>query len=494
MIRKLRLPLVLATLGASVLLPATSHPVFAATYTVTTTADSGPGSLRQAITDVNTAGQYSSSANTIDFSIGGATCSSPAPVYTIQPASALPAIQANLTLIDGYSQCGAEANSNALSAGSNAQIKIQLDGALAGANANGLMVGHNSTVRGLSITRFAGYGLENSPTGYYNSFGFSANATFDGNFLGLTPDGVAAGNGAGIGLSYYQYSRVLVGTPSGASYQPASANVISGNTTDGIDANGYLDTISGNYIGTNPTGTAARANGGSGVSMVPGTSSVNTGATLDNNVISGNTGDGVTVGQFTDCNICLPPSGAILSNLIGTNAMGTGAMPNGGNGVTVQVSAHASIGGSAQGNIIAYNTGQGIQIGSGAGDPAKSKISANSIFQNAGLGISLAGQVPSACTTGPTAGAPNGYTPCPVLASGGNSSVTGTACTGCTVEVFIATNPLTETDDQNHGEGQTYLGSVTAGACSSAPCSGTSAFTLSGSCTGSVCTYPSGAT
>ncbi|MDQ2741779.1 MAG: hypothetical protein M3Z66_05720, partial [Chloroflexota bacterium] len=42
--------------------------------------------------------------------------------------------------------------------------------------------------------------------------------------------------------------------------------------------------------------------------------------------------------------------------------------------------------------------------------------------------------------------------------------------------------------------GQTYLGSVTAGACSSAPCSGTSAFTLSGSCTGSVCTYPSGAT
>jgi hypothetical protein len=38
--------------------------------------------------------------------------------------------------------------------------------------------------------------------------------------------------------------------------------------------------------------------------------------------------------------------------------------------------------------------------------------------------------------------------------------VSGTACAGCTVEVYIASN---EADDLGHGEGMLYLGSATAG-------------------------------
>src|SRR6185437_11316761 len=53
------------------------------TFLVTTTADGGPGSLRQAILDSNAA---TGGASTIDFAIPGQG------VQTIAPASSLPAI------------------------------------------------------------------------------------------------------------------------------------------------------------------------------------------------------------------------------------------------------------------------------------------------------------------------------------------------------------------------------------------------------------------
>src|SRR6516225_1277340 len=64
------------------------------TFTVNNTADSGPGSLRQAILDSNVA---TGQSNTIDFAIPGPG------VHTIAPASPLPPIT-NPVLIDGFSQ------------------------------------------------------------------------------------------------------------------------------------------------------------------------------------------------------------------------------------------------------------------------------------------------------------------------------------------------------------------------------------------------------
>ena len=63
-------------------------------FTVTTTADSGPGSLRQAILDSNAA---PGAQNTIDFAIPGPG------IVTIAPTTPLPPIT-NPVLIDGFSQ------------------------------------------------------------------------------------------------------------------------------------------------------------------------------------------------------------------------------------------------------------------------------------------------------------------------------------------------------------------------------------------------------
>jgi LPXTG-motif cell wall-anchored protein len=68
----------------------TSAPAYAATFTVTTTADAGPGSLRQAILDANVAG----SLDTIDFALPGV-----AP-WTITLTTDLPVISGRVD-IDG---------------------------------------------------------------------------------------------------------------------------------------------------------------------------------------------------------------------------------------------------------------------------------------------------------------------------------------------------------------------------------------------------------
>ncbi|HEY4760201.1 MAG TPA: DUF4347 domain-containing protein, partial [Thermoguttaceae bacterium] len=69
------------------------------TYVVTTTADSGAGSLRQAISDANA----NAGLDSITFNIAGAG------VHTISPTSALPTITSPVA-IDGYTQPGASAN------------------------------------------------------------------------------------------------------------------------------------------------------------------------------------------------------------------------------------------------------------------------------------------------------------------------------------------------------------------------------------------------
>ena len=86
---------------------------------VTNTGDSGPGSLRQAITDANT----NPGLDTICFNIPGAG------VQTIAPLSALPPIS-DPVIIDGYSQPGASPNT--LAVGGDATLLIELNGITAG--------------------------------------------------------------------------------------------------------------------------------------------------------------------------------------------------------------------------------------------------------------------------------------------------------------------------------------------------------------------------
>src|SRR5579884_338304 len=123
------------------------------TYLVTNTNDSGAGSLRQAILNVDSG----SGGDTIAFHIGSGG------VQTIQPLSALPSITQSV-IIDGTTQPGYSGTP-----------LIELAGNLAGSNANGLTItaGH-SVVRGLDIDRFGGDGIQLLTNG---------NDTIQGNFI-----------------------------------------------------------------------------------------------------------------------------------------------------------------------------------------------------------------------------------------------------------------------------------------------------------------------
>src|SRR5437764_395230 len=100
--------------------------VLPATYLVNSTANSGAGTLRDGINQVN-AGSY----NVIDFNIstGDSGYNSSTGSWTITPTSALPTITNSVT-IDATSQPG----------WSRTPV-IQLSGASAGSSANGLTVG-----------------------------------------------------------------------------------------------------------------------------------------------------------------------------------------------------------------------------------------------------------------------------------------------------------------------------------------------------------------
>src|SRR6266404_2182019 len=122
----------------------------ASTLTVTNTADSGPGSLRQAILDANA--DTSTNDVSIEFNIPGSG------VQTIAPlADRLPNITRPVT-IDGYSQPGASPNT--LADADNAVLLIELSGANPSGNYIGLFFAASGcTVRGLVVNRFAGAGI-----------------------------------------------------------------------------------------------------------------------------------------------------------------------------------------------------------------------------------------------------------------------------------------------------------------------------------------------
>ncbi len=269
------------------------------TYVVTNTNDSGTGSLRWAIIGANLA--TSAAPDTILFDIPGTG------PFTITPLTLLPELT-HATIVNGYSQPGSKANT--LRQGDNAVILIQLDGTDVPnvEPSYGLAIGGGgSTVEGLDITDFgAGAGIDLLGSGQ---------DLVSGNILGMNLAGAAAGNFYGV---------LINGTPANTigGSSPSAHNVISDNTGPGIYASDSTsDLVSGNYIGTDITGTLAQGNGqyyyggavefdSSPYATIGGTTS---GA---GNLISGNG----TVGLQFDSG---SNNAVVQGNLIGTDAAGT---------------------------------------------------------------------------------------------------------------------------------------------------------------------------
>ena len=263
--------------------------VLLTTYAVTSTADSGPGTLRDAITAANA----NPGPDAITFDLPG-----PGP-FTIKPTSGiLPNITDRLS-IDGTTQSGFDPSTHA--------PVVVLDGRgldLSGAKADG------SSVRGLEILHSSGIVLNGA-----------SHCVIAGNYLGN--DGTHVGGGASAGvLVSDSASYDLIGGPTAA-----DRNVISGNGY-GVYILGHAAhiAIQGNYIGTDATGTHALSNGEAGVYDSGGYADVigGTGGG-EGNLISGNRSNGSGYGILTDP---LANKPLIAGNLIGTDATGNAALVN----------------------------------------------------------------------------------------------------------------------------------------------------------------------
>jgi trimeric autotransporter adhesin len=522
--------LLTATLaGARLAAPVGSVHAGGATLTVTTTADlatCSPGmmySLRCAISQANNDGAGDTIAFNIPSSDGGCKPttinSTTAAVCKIAPASPLPALSASSTVINGYTQPGAAANTNPSGAADNAIITVQLDGTSAvSTSINGLVVrGITDTIEGLSITSFNGNGIALSyargstvsgtyvgvapdgGTGRGNadgvdivsndsaypatqntiggtspaarnvisgnahsgialspSSGGQAGATIVGNYVGTDASGSRAlGNGTGITVGGFRAaSSATIGGPSAA-----MRNVIGGNSVAGIaistDEGAASAIIEGNYVGTDAQGLQALGNG-VGISQQEGQATIGGSTVGTGNVISGNAGDGIAISG----DALISSQATVQGNFIGTDATGIGALGNGGQGVDVGDYVSAT---TLAGNVIADNGRAGVLVtytppsSSGRDAIPHVLITRNSMFANSGLGIDLAPEHVVNCASTPPG--PNDYLPCPIIASVTASEVRGTACAGCTVEVYLASN---EADDLGHGGGVLYLGSATA--------------------------------
>lgn len=291
--------------------------VRAATWNVTVTADSGPGSLRQAILEANAA----PGLDIIQFQIPGDG------VHTIAVATPLPAVT-DPVVIDGASQPGYWLSP-----------VIELDGVGAGNNAGLRLLSGGCTVRGLMLVRFGGSGIQIEGAG--------ANV-IQGNYIGT--DGYLDLGNALEGIWVYNSSGNVIGGTN-----PAEANLISCNGDAGIYLlNGESNAITGNLVGTVSPGNA---NNGITVYNSAG-NSIGSGKVGSRNVISGNRGSGVYLyGPGATGN-------QVAGNSIGASLDRSRPLPNAGDGITLQNADANILGGTnaGDGNLVSGNALAGLSL------------------------------------------------------------------------------------------------------------------------------------
>ena len=338
-----RIGLVLGFLGS--LLVAVAGPASAVTdYPVTTTADSGAGSLRQAITDANA----NPGGDTISFDIGpdGST-------QTIALDDPLPQISSPVS-IDATTQPGYAGSPLIVLDGTGAQ-----DG-----DAIQLFVS-NSAVKGLVISNFG-----STANGI---FVIGDNNVIQGNYIGTNAAGTAAAPNRRAIILFGSSDTLVGGTTA------AQRNVISGNANWAIEVSPNTsddNVIKGNYIGTNAAGTAAVPNQFDAIVMSGATDTqIGGSAAGEGNVISGNVGTGIEQHGSTDGTL-------ILGNKIGTDAAGTADLGNGMFGIDIgDTTTGSMIGGpgAGEGNTVAFNDLGGVAIESGS---TGNQVRGNALYSN----------------------------------------------------------------------------------------------------------------
>jgi len=232
-----------------------------------------------------------------------------------------------------------------------------------------------------------------------------------GNYIGTDVFGTASvGNSQdGIDIGFGATNNTIGGDA------PGARNLISGNGRYGIviDGNGTMsNTVLGNYVGTDVSGTAPLGNAEDGVAIGgEATDNVIGGDTPGaHNLISSNGSNGVSIrGNGTMSNV-------VIGNFVGTDASGTAALPNGDNGVDIGFrAANNVIGGDTPGlgNLISGNEGAGVKmIGVSVtgnrvlGNYIGTNVSGTVVVPN-GIGVFVGGQATDNTVGGNTAGSGN---------------------------------------------------------------------------------------
>jgi CSLREA domain-containing protein len=286
--------------------------------------------LRAAIMQANA----NAGADTINFNIPSDG------VQIIQPQDFdLPQITETLT-INGYSQPGAKS----ATASAPATLMIALKGNISILRYGLRISANNCLIKGLAISNFR--------TGIFLDGSAAVGNRIEGSYIGTDAAGTnVLGNGTGIDNSYAP-STIIGGT------SPAARNLISGNYQGILVYAANEVRIQGNYIGTDVTGTLDLGNTRDGITVSSAPSIVIGGITAGGrNLISGNDNRGIDIFNVN--------SAIIQGNYIGTNIVGTVAIPN---GVGISVSSlNPNIGGTVVGarNLISGNSGNGIELNCG---------------------------------------------------------------------------------------------------------------------------------
>jgi hypothetical protein len=366
----------------------------AATFTVTTTADDGAGSLRQAILDSNA----TPGADTIAFNIPGGG------VHRIVLTTWLPNATDPVT-VDGYSQPGSSPNTLPLAQGTNAVLNVEIDGTAVTLAPCWSYQADGGLIRGLVINR--------CPDGAIYTI---SSVDVKGNFLGTTPAGTPI-NGATQQFGFFALGTLGNETPIAVNVggpDPADRNLISGNGAGVYLQYNVTGKVQGNIIGADATVSYVVTNGNGILCLSPkGVQIGGTGAN-EGNVIAGSLAEGFG-GRFS----------VFQGNFVGTNPTETANLGNLGTGVAIDsnvvVPPTGALGGlgPGEGNVIAHNGGGGI-----FGDPAGfmmtsslGQVSArgNRFYDNRPVGIALGFDPPHAADPGDSDPGPNGAQNAPVL-------------------------------------------------------------------------------
>jgi len=305
---------------------------FSINVTVTNTNDNGTGSLRDAINITNFSfGTFDTIKFNIPLSDLGYNAASG--VWTIVPDSTLPVLWGGQTTIDGTTQTTNQGNTNL----NGPEVAIDGSNTL---DYGFTIVSAANQIKGLIIGQF-NYGvvIDGSMAG--------DNAIVN-NYIGVNYNGTSAWpNNYGIAIADSSVQNFI------------RNNIISGNIAEGIIINeSDQNILTGNFIGTNASGTIAIANGDGILMNVARHTTIGGPFAMYRNIISGNLNSGIIInGSGTYHNL-------IVNNYIGTDVTGMFSIANY-TGIMLKSQANGNyIGGntSSYRNIISGNYEIGIYV------------------------------------------------------------------------------------------------------------------------------------